>query len=55
MGQFILNQLFINPLLNPGSHSYLDYYLEDRNYIAFTTQMGTYSNAHVQDYTIITD
>jgi hypothetical protein len=31
MEQFILNQFFINPLSNPGSHRYLDYYLEDRN------------------------
>ena len=55
MGQFLLTQCFINPLLNPGSADYIDYYLEDRNYVAFTSNLGTYSNAHVQDYTVITD
>lgn len=55
VGQFLMTQFFINPLLNPGSQDYLDYYLEDRNYLAFTSKMGGYSNVHVQDYTVITD
>jgi hypothetical protein len=55
MGQFILTQFFINPLLNPGNADYLDYYIEDRNYIAFTSNLGTYSNIHVEEYSVITD
>jgi hypothetical protein len=55
VGQFILTQFFVNPLLNPGSQEYIDYYVEDTNFVAFTSKMGTYSNAYVQDYKIITD
>jgi hypothetical protein len=29
--------------------------VEDTNFVAFTPRLGAYSNAYVQDYTIITD
>lgn len=55
MGQFMLSQAFINPLINPGNENYRDYYLEDRNFIAFTSRQGAIIVSHVQEYTIITD
>lgn len=55
LGTFTLNFLFVNPLINPSSQDYLGYYLEDRNYIAFTTSFGGYGNAFIGKYTINTD
>lgn len=37
VGQFIFTFYYANPLLNPGDKSYLSYYLEDKNYVTFTT------------------
>ena len=45
----------VNPLINPGSTDYLDYFVEDRNFISFTMIQGAYSTAYIQDYTIDTD
>lgn len=55
VGQFIFTLYYANPLINPGSKDYLSYYLEDKNYIAFTTELGAYSNGFVQEYSIETD
>ena len=46
---------YVNPLINPGSTAYLDYFVEDRNFISFTMLQGAYSTAHIQDYQIDTD
>ena len=53
--QFILSLNFINPLINPGSQSYLSYYIEDVSYLKFTRKLGADSNGHVEDYAIETD
>jgi len=55
MGQFFFSFLYVNPLINPGDSNYLDYFLEDRNYMRFTTQLGMMSSGFVKDYSIITD
>jgi len=55
MGQFFFSFLYVNPLINPGDSNYLSYYLDDRNYMRFTTQLGTMSSGFVKDYSIITD
>lgn len=52
LGQFTVGLFYVNPLINPASEDYLDYYFEDRNFLTFTTKMGAYSMAHVQDFTI---
>lgn len=54
-GSFTYSFFYFNPLVNAGSKEYLSHYLEDRNYIAFSTQLGAYSNGFVQDYQIETD
>ena len=46
---------YVNPLINPGSTVYLDYFVEDRNFISFTMTQGAYSTANIQDYEIDTD
>lgn len=35
--------IFTNTLINPGSSEYLDYYIDDRNYITFTRNEGAIS------------
>lgn len=48
MGQFNAGFFYVNPLINPGDSNYLDYYFEDRNFLAFDKKLGAYSIAHVQ-------
>lgn len=54
-GQFYFSLVYANPLINPGDSKYLDYILNDRNFIRFTNQLGAMSNCFVEDYSIITD
>lgn len=55
MGQFSLGMFYVNPLINAGEQVYLDYYFEDRNFVTFTKNLGSYSFARIQDYEIQTD
>jgi len=45
----------INVQLNPGSADYKTYYLEDRNFFAFTSILGMGSNAALQQAVVNTD
>jgi hypothetical protein len=55
MGQFVFNYVYASPIINPGDSNYLSYYLEDSNYMRFTTKLGAQSTGYVQDYSIVTD
>jgi hypothetical protein len=55
MGQFFFGFVYANPIINPGESNYLSYYLDDRNFIRFTTKLGAMNTGFVQDYSIITD
>lgn len=46
---------YVNPLINPGDINYLDYYLDDTNFISFTKFQGAYTMVYVEDYVIETD
>jgi hypothetical protein len=50
-----LNFYYINPLLNPGDKSYINYYLEDSNYFSFNTNIGVSANLFYSEYSIETD
>jgi hypothetical protein len=54
-GQFQFSFVYVNPIINPGSQNYLEYFLDDRNYLRFTTKLGARSTGYVQDYSIETD
>ena len=47
--------IYINPLINPGSTDYLDYYIEDTNFISFGQTVGTQLFCYAEDYSIQTD
>ena len=49
-GQLIGHILFVNPLLNPGSVDYLDYYISDQNYLSFSTKNGAFVNAYIEEF-----
>jgi hypothetical protein len=49
-GTLFFTLYFLNPLINPDSQSYLKYYLEDSNYIAFSQNGGEESRLFVEDY-----
>jgi hypothetical protein len=55
LGQFVLSFVYTNPIINPGDSNYLSYYLDDRNFIRFTTKLGAMNIGYVQDYSILTD
>jgi hypothetical protein len=46
---------FINPLINPENQDYLTYYMEDTNYITFSSDYGGEGLLFVEDYSISTD
>ena len=50
-----MNLYYINPLLNPGSIDYIDYDINDLNFVSFTPQSGTISTGYLEDYEIETD
>jgi hypothetical protein len=50
-----LNFYFINPILNPGSKEFINYYLEDRNYFLFNTATGVTANIYYSEYSVTTD
>lgn len=54
-GQFFVGYVYANPIINPGDSNYLNHYLDDRNFIRFTTKLGAMNIGYVQDYSIITD
>jgi hypothetical protein len=54
-GQFYSALYFVNPLINPESKDYLDYYIEDRNFITFTKTQAGQSMGYVQEFAIETD
>lgn len=39
-GNFYYTIYFLNALINPASHNYLTYYLEDSNYLMFNDKGG---------------
>ena len=47
--------MLVNPLINAGSTDYLDYYVEDVNFVSFNKIIGAYSIGYIQDYRIETD
>lgn len=52
---FTYNLYILNSLINPSSPNYLSYYLEDRNYVQFTTTFTSLINIYVSNYQITTD
>ena len=54
-GNFFYTIYFLNPLLNPGQEDYLTYYLEDSNYVIFSSTGAEEAQILVEDYTINTD
>ena len=52
MGGYVANLYFVNPLINPGSVDYLDWEINDLNFISFNEQEGKLSIAYIEDYTI---
>ena len=54
-GAVFVNMVYVNPLINPGSTDYLDYYLEDKNFFTFSRTQGSYSIGYLEDFAIETD
>ena len=54
-GQLYANLLIINPLINPGNIEYIDYYIEDKNFVAFSNSLGGFAVGYAEDFTIETD
>lgn len=52
---FHFNVYILNTLINPGSQDYITYYLEDRNFILFTTAYSSLVSIFISDYEITTD
>jgi len=51
MGYFTFAVLMVNTELNPSSsNNYKNYYFEDRNYFAFSTNLAVKVNADVQAF-----
>jgi hypothetical protein len=50
-----LTVYFTNPLINPENQEYLTYYLEDTNYLTFSSDYGAEALIYVDDYSISTD
>ena len=67
IGDTVINQIFalqnelyaglmyVNPLINPGTVDYLDFYLEERNFISFGQTIGSHLTSYIEDYSIQTD
>ena len=54
-GRFVLNFYFVNALINPGTSQYLDYYLNDFNYMQFTQTLGASAYGYITEFDITTD
>lgn len=54
-GQFTISIYLINPVLNPGDPSFINYYLEDSNYFSFDTYTGISANLFYNDYKVTSD
>ena len=54
-GRIYMNLWIINPLINPGNIDYLDYDINDINFLSFSPQSGTIASGFVEDYEIETD
>ena len=52
---FYFTFYFINTVVNPDSTDFVDYYLEDKNYVLFGTQIASETYLYVTDFTIDTD
>lgn len=52
---YFFNLYMLNTLINPQEAEYITYYLEDRNYVQFTTAFTSLINIFVSDYKITTD
>ena len=55
IGSLYVNLLFINPLINPSSTNYLNYFIEDRNVASFTKTQHIFTVGYIQDYVIEID
>ena len=42
-GELFASLIYVNPIINPGSDEYLRYYIEDMNFISFSTTQGGHS------------
>ena len=51
-GSFIANLYYVNPLINPGNTEYIDYEVNDINYLSFNLLEGTAATGIVEDFTI---
>ena len=54
-GRIYINLFYINPLINPGNIDYLDYDINDLNYLSFDFQTAGLSSGFVEDFEIETD
>ena len=54
-GRIYINLFYINPLINPGNIDYLDYDINDLNYLSFDFQTGGLSTGFIEDFEIETD
>lgn len=52
---FYFTFYFINSVVNPDSTDYIDYYLEDKNYVLFGPQIASETFLYITDFTIDTD
>jgi hypothetical protein len=51
-GGILANINLVNPLINPGNADYLEYQIEDKNFVTFSRVIGSYALAFVEDYVI---
>ena len=52
---FYLTYNYINPVINPNSVQFMDYYLEGNDYIIFSDKIGAEAWVYFSDYSIVTD
>ena len=52
---FFFTLYFINPIINADSQEFLEYYIEDSNYIIFSATRGEECQLLMEDFTINTD
>ena len=53
--QLFAHLAYVNPLINPGDTNYLDYYINDLNFVSFSKQNGAFANSYIEEYQISTD
>lgn len=54
-GNFYLSLNYVNPVINPNSVNFMDYYLEGNDYIIFSDTVGSQAWVYFSDYSVITD